>query len=92
MISFKTISGENNLKFIEYCEKKLTLLGAKTIKTYNSKKTQANLFSTIGKDNGKGIILSGHSDVVPAISSDWTPTLSLPEIVVIRFLVVEQVI
>ena len=72
LISFKTISGENNLEFIEYCEKKLTLLGAKTIKTYNKKKTQANLFSTIGKDNGKGIILSGHSDVVPAISSDWS--------------------
>ena len=71
LISFKTISGENNLEFIDYCEKKLTLLGAKTIKTYNKKKTQANLFSTIGKDNGKGIILSGHSDVVPAISNDW---------------------
>ncbi len=72
LISFRTISGENNLEFVNYCEKKLTSLGARSIKTYNKEKIQANLFSTIGDDNGKGIILSGHSDVVPAISSDWT--------------------
>ena len=72
LISFRTISGESNLEFVDYCEKKLALLGAKAIKTYNKEQIQANLFSTIGNDNGNGIILSGHSDVVPATSSDWT--------------------
>ena len=72
LISFKTISGENNLEFIDYCEKKLKPLGANVVKTYNKEKIQANLFSTIGNDNGKGIILSGHTDVVPATLSDWT--------------------
>ena len=72
LISFKTISGENNLEFVDYCEKKLASLGAKSIKTYNKKQIQANLFSTIGNDIGNGIILSGHSDVVPANSRDWT--------------------
>ncbi len=72
LISFKTISGENNLEFIDYCEKKLKPLGASVVKTHNKDKIQANLFSTIGNDNGKGIILSGHTDVVPATLSDWT--------------------
>ena len=72
LISFKTISGENNLEFSDYCEKKLNPLGANVVKTYNKEKIQANLFSTIGNDNGKGIILSGHTDVVPATLSDWT--------------------
>jgi len=47
-------------------------LGAKSIKTLYKKQIQANLFSTIGNDIGNGIILSGHSDVVPATSSYWT--------------------
>ena len=72
LISFKTISGENNLEFVDYCEKRLASSGAKSIKTYNKEQLQANLFSTIGNGNNNGIILSGHSDVVPATSSDWT--------------------
>ena len=72
LISFKTISGENNLEFVDYCEKKLASLGARSIKTYNKEQIQANLFSTIGDDNDNGIILSGHSDVVPANSRNWT--------------------
>ena len=48
--------------------KKLTLLG-KLLRLI-IKKTQANLFSTIGKDNGRYNIMV-HSDAVPAISSDW---------------------
>ena len=75
LIKFKTTSGTSNLELIKYCEKKLEEVGAKSFKTFNESGSQANLFSTIGdKDNSnnKGIILSGHTDVVPALSSEWT--------------------
>ena len=70
LIKFQTVSGTSNLKLIEYCEKKLNKLGAESFKTYdNDSKQRVNLFSTItGKKklNGGGIILSGHTNVVPA--------------------------
>ena len=75
LIKFKTVSGTSNLELIKYCEKKLNAVGATSSKTFNESNSQANLFSTInGNDNlnGKGIILSGHTDVVPAITSEWT--------------------
>ena len=72
LIGFKTISGHKNLDLISYCEEKLNSLGAKSLRTYSANKLQANLFSTLGENKGKGIILSGHTDVVPASSGDWT--------------------
>ena len=75
LIKFQTTSGASNLELIKYCEKKLEKAGATSLKTFNDSGSQANLFSTIkGKDNSnnKGIILSGHTDVVPAVSSEWT--------------------
>ena len=75
LIKFQTISGTSNLKLIEYCEKKLDKLGAISFKTFHNSKQQANLFSTISgkkKLDGGGIILSGHTDVVPASGKEWS--------------------
>ena len=75
LIKFQTVSGTSNIELIEYCEKKLNALGAESFKTFDDKKLRANLFSTINgkqKLNGGGIILSGHTDVVPASTKDWT--------------------
>jgi len=75
LIKFKTVSGTSNIELIEYCEKKLNVLGANSFKTFDNKKLRANLFSTINgkqKLSGGGIILSGHTDVVPASTKDWT--------------------
>ena len=76
LIKFETVSGTSNIDLIEYCEKKLGALGAESFKTYDDKNFRANLFSTIsGKkklNNEGGIILSGHTDVVPASSKGWT--------------------
>ena len=75
LIKFQTVSGTSNLKLIEYCEKKLDKLGAISFKTFHDSKQQANLFSTINgkkKSDGGGIILSGHTDVVPASGKKWS--------------------
>ena len=75
LIKFQTVSGTSNIKLIEYCEKKLSKLGATSFKTFDEAKQRVNLFSTISgkqKLNGGGIILSGHTDVVPASSKEWS--------------------
>ncbi len=75
LIKFQTVSGSSNLELIKYCEKKLEEAGASSFKTFNKSGSQANLFSTIegvNKSNNAGIILSGHTDVVPAVSNEWT--------------------
>ena len=75
LIKFQTVSGTSNIKLIEYCEKQLNLLGATSFKTFDDSKLRVNLFSTIGgkeKLNGGGIILSGHTDVVPASAKEWS--------------------
>ena len=74
LIKFQTVSGKPNIQLIEYCENLLTKSGAVSVKTFNQSKTQANLFSTINGDgsNNRGIVLSGHTDVVPATANEWT--------------------
>ena len=74
LIAFKTISGENNEKLINYCENILKALGASSFRTFDNEKKRFNLFSTLKakKLNGKKpIILSGHTDVVP-VSKTWS--------------------
>jgi len=75
LIKFKTVSGTSNIELIDYCENKLNATGATSFKTFDNEKLRANLFSTItGKKqlNGGGIILSGHTDVVPASDKSWS--------------------
>ena len=74
LISFKTISGEDNNSLINYCDDILKKSGATSFKVYDDKKKRVNLFATLKakKSNGKvPIILSGHTDVVP-VSKGWS--------------------
>ena len=74
LISFKTVSGQDNSELINYCEKILNEIGATTFKVFDDDNKRVNLFGTLKakKPNGKKpIILSGHTDVVP-VSKGWT--------------------
>ena len=74
LISFKTISGQDNNQLINYCEKILNDLDIETFKVFDENEIRVNLFGTLKakKTNGKKpIILSGHTDVVP-VSKGWS--------------------
>ena len=74
LISFKTISGEDNNSLINYCDKILKNLGATSFRTFDDDKKRVNLFATLkakNSSNKKPIILSGHTDVVP-VSKGWS--------------------
>ena len=74
LISFRTVSGEDNSQLIDYCDNLLKKIGAESFRTFDEDKKRVNLFATLKakKNNGKApIILSGHTDVVPA-SKSWS--------------------
>ena len=51
LISFKTISGEDNNSLIDYCDDILKKLGATSFRTFDDDKKRVNLFATIKAKN-----------------------------------------
>lgn len=72
LVAFDTTSYKSNLQFIEFAAELLERLGANLRFTYDDNLKKANLFATIGPSDRPGIVLSGHSDVVPVDGQDWT--------------------
>ncbi len=71
LIGFPTVSRDSNLGLIEWVRDYLQTLGAKTRLTYDASGKKANLFATLGDSNKPGLILSGHTDVVPVDGQNW---------------------
>lgn len=72
LVAFPTVSERSNLELISWVEDYLTALGARCRRTMNDEATKANLFATIGPDVAGGVVLSGHSDVVPVEGQNWS--------------------
>ncbi len=72
LIAFPTISSESNLELIAYVNARLDEIGAMTHLTISKAGDKANLFATIGPDVDGGVVLSGHTDVVPVEGQDWS--------------------
>ena len=71
LIGFNTVSRDSNLGLIEWVRDYLQGLGAATRLTYDASRKKANLFATLGASAKPGLILSGHTDVVPVDGQDW---------------------
>ncbi|ANK81971.1 MAG: acetylornithine deacetylase (ArgE) [Rhizobiales bacterium NRL2] len=72
LIGFATVSADSNLELIAYANERLDRIDARTHLTLNAEGTKANLFATIGPDVDGGVVLSGHTDVVPVEDQDWS--------------------
>jgi acetylornithine deacetylase len=72
LIAFPTVSSDSNLEMIAYCADRLSAIGADVRLFRDASGTKANLFATLGPRTDGGIVLSGHSDVVPVEGQDWT--------------------
>lgn len=72
LIGFQTVTSESNLDLIGYADEYLTKAGAHTTITRDRWGQKANLLATIGPPVDGGVVLSGHTDVVPADSEHWT--------------------
>lgn len=80
LIAFATVSRDSNLDLIDWCEAYLHDCGARTERVYNAERSKANLYATLGPNDKPGIMLSGHTDVVPIDGQDWSvPPFQLSE-------------
>ena len=74
LIAIPTVSGTSNLELIELVEAEFARYGYSGVRTYNEDDTRANLLVTIPAADGTtrgGVILSGHTDVVPVAGQAW---------------------
>ncbi|GJL97066.1 MAG: acetylornithine deacetylase [Hyphobacterium sp.] len=72
LVAFPTVSRDSNLELIDYVEKRLAGLGAVCQRTVDEPGKKANLHAILGPQIDGGVVLSGHTDVVPVDGQDWT--------------------
>ena len=72
LVSFKTVSLDSNLEMINFIQDYLNSYGIDSHLVFNNLKTKANLYAQIGPNVEGGILLSGHTDVVPIEGQSWT--------------------
>jgi acetylornithine deacetylase len=71
LVAFDTTSRNSNLELIRYIQDYLDGHGVTSTLVPNAEGTKANLFASIGPETEGGIVLSGHTDVVPVDGQPW---------------------
>lgn len=71
LVSYDTTSRNSNLELIEWIRSYLDGFGIESHLTYDDEKRKANLYATLGPTDVGGVLLSGHTDVVPVDGQDW---------------------
>ena len=80
LIGFDTTSYNSNLELIEFIQSYLSSYGIDSTLIHDESGKKANLYATIGRTDIGGVMLSGHTDVVPVAGQDWdTDPFSLTE-------------
>jgi acetylornithine deacetylase len=72
LIAFPTISTDSNLAMIAFLAERLEAAGARVDIQRDPSGQKANLFASLGPEVDGGILLSGHSDVVPVADQPWS--------------------
>jgi acetylornithine deacetylase len=72
LVAFDTTSRLSNLALIDYVRDYLGKLGIDSQLVFDESGKKANLFATIGPKDRPGIVLSGHTDVVPIDGQEWS--------------------
>jgi acetylornithine deacetylase len=72
LIGFATESAKSNLGLVAFVEDYLKSLGVAYVKIPNAAGDKAALFATVGPNRDGGIVLAGHTDVVPVEGQPWT--------------------
>ncbi|MEX0735183.1 MAG: acetylornithine deacetylase [Steroidobacteraceae bacterium] len=72
LVSFDTVSRGTNLPLIEFVENWLRDLGVDSVRIHSDDGRKANLIATVGPMVEGGIVLSGHTDVVPVDGQAWS--------------------
>jgi acetylornithine deacetylase len=71
LAAFPTISADSNETLIRYAVSRITAAGGRIHTMAGAQPGKFNLLASFGPDTGAGLVLSGHSDVVPVQGQDW---------------------
>lgn len=71
LVAFDTTSRNSNLALIEWVEEFLAKRGVRSARVSNAEGSKANLYALIGPEAAGGVVLSGHTDVVPVDGQMW---------------------
>ncbi|MEC7259116.1 MAG: acetylornithine deacetylase [Pseudomonadota bacterium] len=72
LVAYPTVSADSNLALIADLATRLSDAGARVDLYQDDTGNKANLFATLGPEDSGGLLLSGHTDVVPVADQDWT--------------------
>lgn len=72
LVGFRTVSRSSNLDLIDWVEDYLGQYGVKAHRVWNADRSKAALYANVGPEAAGGVVLSGHTDVVPVDGQDWT--------------------
>jgi len=72
LIGFETVSRDSNLPLIEFVQNFLFDHGVDSRRVPSADGRKSNLIASVGPEVPGGIVLSGHTDVVPVDGQDWS--------------------
>ncbi len=72
LVAFPTVSRDTNLPLVDWVEEYLASHGIAAHRHWHDDRTKAALFAHAGPAVAGGVVLSGHTDVVPVDGQDWT--------------------
>ncbi len=72
LVAHDTTSSKSNLNLLDDIEPYLKDHGAETHRVWNAERSKANLYAIVGPNVEGGVILSGHTDVVPVEGQAWS--------------------
>ncbi len=71
LVAFPTVSRDTNLPLVDWVEDYLKSHGITAHRHYNEDNEKAAIFAHVGPEEEGGIVLSGHTDVVPVDGQPW---------------------
>jgi len=71
LVSFPTVSRDSNLALVDWVEEYLNGFGVTAHRVYNEDRTKAAIYANVGPEVAGGVVLSGHTDVVPVDGQNW---------------------
>jgi acetylornithine deacetylase len=72
LVGFATVSRDSNLDLVDWVEGYLASWGVTSHRVSNAEGTKAALFANVGPEVAGGVVLSGHTDVVPVDGQAWS--------------------
>ena len=80
LVEFNTVSRDSNLPLIDFISEYLDGLGIRSYRVESDDGKKSNLYASVGPEEIGGVVLSGHTDVVPTDGQDWHTDPFGPEV------------